>query len=88
MTKIAFQDIAKCSLVEVSRRFRGAYYFHQQSDVSPSLVRCIVLMNQYASLKHRCTSTRLHIAIIFHFVPNWSIGPLSGFLDHTHTDTR
>jgi hypothetical protein len=28
---IAFWDLA-CSLAEVHRRFRGAYYFHHQAD--------------------------------------------------------
>jgi hypothetical protein len=44
----AFWDIAICSLVEVYRRFRGAYCLCHQSD---------------APLKRRYTSTRLHSAI-------------------------
>jgi hypothetical protein len=28
----AFWDIARCSLVEVDRRFRGAYYLHHPED--------------------------------------------------------
>jgi hypothetical protein len=27
-------------------------------------------------------------SFIFPVVPNWNIGRLSGFFDHTHTDTR
>jgi hypothetical protein len=30
----AFWEIAPCSLVEVDRRFRGAYCLHHQGDVS------------------------------------------------------
>jgi hypothetical protein len=34
MTMITFWDIAPCSLVEVSGRFRGAYCLHHQDDKS------------------------------------------------------
>jgi hypothetical protein len=33
-TKIrAFWDVTLCSVMEVDRRFRGAYYLHHQGDV-------------------------------------------------------
>jgi hypothetical protein len=32
MKMIAFTEIALCSLVEVDRRFRGAYCLHHQGD--------------------------------------------------------
>jgi len=55
---IAFFDIEPCSLVEVHRRFRGANYLHHQgNDFWPWCWR------QYANLKLRSTSTRLHGAI-------------------------
>jgi hypothetical protein len=31
-----FSDVAPCSLVEVDRRFRGAYSFHNQGDQNSS----------------------------------------------------
>jgi hypothetical protein len=46
----AFWDIAPCSLVDVDRRFRGAYCLHHQS-------------NPHRPLKRRSTPTRLHGAI-------------------------
>jgi hypothetical protein len=30
-----FWDVAPCSLVEIDRRFRGAYCLHHQGDVGP-----------------------------------------------------
>jgi hypothetical protein len=41
-----FWDVAPCCIVEVYRRFRGAYYLHLQGDELP--------------LKRREISTRLH----------------------------
>jgi hypothetical protein len=32
-----FWDIAPCSLIEVYRRFRGAYYLYHQGDTSSRL---------------------------------------------------
>jgi hypothetical protein len=37
MKMTVFWDVAPCSLVEVYRRFRGAYCLHHQSDRPPSL---------------------------------------------------
>jgi hypothetical protein len=31
--KIVFCDVAPCSLVEINRRFRGAYCLHHQEDL-------------------------------------------------------
>jgi hypothetical protein len=42
----AFWDTAPCGLVELDRRFRGAYCLHHR--------------DQYASLKRRSTTTRPH----------------------------
>jgi hypothetical protein len=53
MKIIAFWDIAPCSLVEIDRRFRGVYCLHQGDG----------LWRQYASLKRRSTSVRLHGAV-------------------------
>jgi hypothetical protein len=44
-----FWDVATCSLVELNRSFRGAYYLHHQGDLS-----------QWAHLKRRSSSIRLH----------------------------
>jgi hypothetical protein len=30
----ALRDVARCSVVEIDRRFRGAYCLHHQSDVT------------------------------------------------------
>jgi hypothetical protein len=61
----AFWDIAACSLVEVGRRFRGAYYLH-------NLIALMMDGVAYAPLKRQSTSTRLHAAIsqavIFNFI--------------------
>jgi hypothetical protein len=35
MKVTAFWDMALCSLVEVDRRFRGAYCLHRQGDHRP-----------------------------------------------------
>jgi hypothetical protein len=35
MKMTAFWDIVPCSLVEVDRRFRGAYCLHHQGDEGP-----------------------------------------------------
>jgi hypothetical protein len=35
-------DIAPCSLVEVDRRFRGAYNLQHQGDVSSPIVFCLM----------------------------------------------
>jgi hypothetical protein len=48
MNITAFRDIALCSLVEVDRRFRDAYCLHRHDG------------RQYAHLKRRFISTRLH----------------------------
>jgi hypothetical protein len=50
-------NIAPCGLVEIDRRFRGAYCLHQGEVWSPWWWR------QCASLKRRYTSTRLHGAV-------------------------
>jgi hypothetical protein len=52
----AFWDIAPCSLVEVDRRFRGAYCLHHQDD---ELIALMII----APLKRRSISTTLHGAI-------------------------
>jgi hypothetical protein len=49
----AFWSIAPCSLVEVDRRFRGAYCLHYQVSGD----------RQYTYLKLRYTSTRLNMAL-------------------------
>jgi len=33
--RTAFWDVAPCSLVEVERRFKSAYWLHHQSDDHP-----------------------------------------------------
>jgi hypothetical protein len=49
---IAFWDIASGTLVEVDGRFREAYCLHHPGDTS-----------QYATLKRRSTSRKLHCDI-------------------------
>jgi hypothetical protein len=45
----AFLHVASCTLVEIDRRFKGAYCLHHRGDNSP--------------FKRRSVSTRLHGAI-------------------------
>jgi hypothetical protein len=44
-----FFCVAPCTLVDIDRRFRGAYFFHHQGD-----------WRRWAPLKFRSISTRLH----------------------------
>jgi hypothetical protein len=52
MNMTALYDTAPYSLVEGDLSFRGAYYLHHRGGE-----------RQYARLKRRCTSTRLHRGI-------------------------
>jgi hypothetical protein len=71
-----FWDVAPCSLLKTDRRFGGAYSLHHQGDkitvfwdVAPcSLVEIERLPwwhRQYAPLKRRSISTRLHGATFY-----------------------
>jgi hypothetical protein len=53
MNTIACWEIAPCNILVVDRRFRGVYYLHYQGDG----------WRQYAPLKRRSTTRRLHGAI-------------------------
>jgi hypothetical protein len=52
MKMTSFRDIAPCSLVEVGRRFRGAYCFNH-----------LALIMDAVPIKRRFTTTRLHSAM-------------------------
>jgi hypothetical protein len=60
MKMTAFLDIAECSLV-VYRRFRGEYCLHNQGDKNHNSLPW--WWRQYALLKRRSNTTRLHGAI-------------------------
>jgi hypothetical protein len=59
---LSFCDIVPCSLVEVDRRFRGAYCLHHEGDESYEY-SSFWWWRQYVPLKRRPNSTRLYVAI-------------------------
>jgi hypothetical protein len=47
MKMTVFWDVAPCSLVEVDRRFRGAYCLHIQGDISEKAVSFILAVRTW-----------------------------------------
>jgi hypothetical protein len=64
MKMTAFWDIVPCSLVEVDRRFRGAYCLHHQIAL---LMEAVCTSEMLVFFKEATEGYHIHITIIFFY---------------------
>jgi hypothetical protein len=81
MKMAAFWDVALCSLVEVDRRFRGAYCFHLRpyDGVGTHIWNIVLLQRDYVALytKRLSSSVTVKVFIVTYLISLWALNAYS-----------